>query len=330
MDDRYISIVEKGLSRGTCTESDCRYLLELDPDSEETDHLISSADSFVRKACDNCAEIGVQIGVITGPCYADCGFCSFAYSITDQEQYTMDADTLRRYLKHITMDNLVTTVSLMTIHNFDFDDFLDIVEVARSALPENISIASNTGDLDGGECRELKKAGVSSAYHAIRIGESIDNQLELRERYHTIKNLRDAGIKVATGVEPIGPEHSVKDICDAYFESIRIGCDSCSASMRESVTGTRLFGSGSISSRRLLQIRSALLMCSTHYDHTEFGHYGGFYGGFNKLFAEYAGSPKDLEWNSEEGLGRTLEWAVRTLREQGYPAVRGSDGIHRL
>ena len=326
MEDRFLDIIDRCLKRRQVPQEDCEYLLSFAEDSEESVYLIDKANGYIRARCDDIGEIGVQIGVIVGPCYVDCGFCNFARSTTDVEDFTMSDDELTRYLRSVTKDGIVSSVSLMTIHNFDFDEFLRCVETARSVLPECVRICSNTGDLEPYEARELKAAGVSTAYHAIRLGESIDNQLEPIGRSRTIKNLIDAGIEVATGVEPIGPEHSVREICSSYYDAIRSGCHCCSASPRIPVPGTRMYNSGSISDKRLKQIRSALLMCSTSYDNTEFGFYGGFYGGINRFYGEYSNSPKDTEELSEKGMNHTVGWAKDQLVRNGFNYIRMADG----
>ena len=223
MDERMESILDRCHRRAYVSKDDCEYLLSFDGNSEEAAYIIDKAEGFIRGACDNTGEIGVQIGVIVGPCYVDCGFCNFAYSTTEVEDYTMSPSELERYLRTVTKDGVVSTVSLMTIHNFDFDDYLNLVETARSILPEEVKICSNTGDLEPHEAKELKKAGVSVSYHAVRLGESIENRLEPIDRNSTIKNLIDAGIDVATGVEPIGPEHSAKEIAESYYHAMKIG-----------------------------------------------------------------------------------------------------------
>ena len=318
MDERFQSILDAGLGRKRLNQQDCEYLLSFPEDSLEAEGLIQKVDGFVRDRCDNRGEIGAQIGIIVGPCYADCAFCNFASSTTDVEDYTMKSDELTRYLKGIASTGIVSSVSLMTIHNFDFDELLDSVQIARSVLPESIELSINTGDLEYEDAVELHKAGVDSAYHAFRLGESIDNWLEPRGRINTMKNLKKAGIRVATGVEPIGPEHSNREISQHFFDMMDFGCDCCSASARECVPGTRLFDAGEISAKRLRQIRSALLITSTWCNNTEFGFYGGFYGGFNRVFAEYGGSPKDTEELSERSLRRTVEWARGRLISEGY------------
>ncbi len=318
MDSDFQSILDRGYRGDRLGEEECRYLLSFDENSPETEELIRRTDEFVRERCSNTGKIGAQIGIIVGPCYADCAFCNFAYSTTDVEKYTMGTEELTRYLEFIAKTDIVSSVSLMTIHNFDFDELLDAVVAAREILPEDVEIAVNTGDLVFQEAVELRKAGADSAYHAVRLGESIDNWLEPRGRFDTISNLKKAGLHVATGVEPIGPEHRIEEICENYFRMIELGADCCSASKRECVPGTRLANAGEISDRRLLQIRSALLTCSTWCDSTEFGFYGGYYGGFNRIYAEYGGSPKDTEELSEKSLKRTIDWAESVLRDRDY------------
>jgi len=321
-EDDLEDVLQRAVSRRRLSEDDTVRLMSFPEDSGEAARVIDAAKGFVMEATHGECEIGAQIGIIIGPCYADCGFCTFAVSTTDIEDYTMKDDELSRYLRQIADEGLVSSVSLMTIHNYDFDTLLHSVELARSILPESVSLSINTGDLDARECRDLRSAGVDSAYHALRLDESIENMLEPMDRMRTMENLMDAGIRVVTGVEPIGPEHSVKEISELYWKAYDLGCSACSASAREPVPGTRLYTAGSISSRRLEQIRSALLLTSTWCDRTELGFYGGFYGGFNRSFAEYAGSPKDTLEISEKNLGRTVDWARGCLRDSGYRYLR--------
>ena len=326
MDEALEDIVERCLGRKRISIAEREYMMSFPEGSEESGYIISSADAFAKRRCGGIGEIGVQIGVIVGPCYVDCGFCNFAYSVTDVEDYTMGDSELKAYLDRISDGGIVSSVSLMTIHDPDMDDYLHIVETARSILPECVEICANTGDLDPGEAKDLRKAGITSAYHAVRLGESIDNRLEPLGRFDTIRNLRDAGIDVAAGVEPIGPEHTVDEICRLYEDMMDAGCSCCSASARVPVPGTRLFSAGSISDRRLRQIRSSLMLSTAYRNDMELGFYGGFYGGFNRFYGEYSNSPKDREELSETGMSHTVRWALERLSAEGYGKVRKADG----
>ncbi len=149
----------------------------------------STPTRMMRGRNGNTCSIGVQIGVITGPCIADCGFCGFAVSTTRADDYVMPSHVLRQYLEHVTAYDDVESVSLMTIHNFDFDDLMELVDTAVEAVPDHVSICVNTGDVSPEEARELKGAGVRRAYHSLRIDEGDDTRLNPSDRFATIRTL---------------------------------------------------------------------------------------------------------------------------------------------
>ena len=329
MHSRLEDILSASLGRREIPIEDCVYLLSFPEDSPEAGRIIEAASGYALRATGGVGRIAVQIGIISGPCYADCEFCVFRASSDLMEQYEMSASELTSYLRSILDEGKVSAVSLMSIADFDFRTFLDRVQLARSMLPPSVKLFTNTGDLSFGEAACLKEAGVDGAYHAIRLGEGIVNMMEPLDRFRTQENLKTAEIPLYTGVEPIGPEHTPEEIARAYYDALSRGCAGCSASAREPVPGTPMYGMGSVSPRRLRQIRSALLLCSTSHDTTELGAYGGFYGGFGWAMAEYAGSPKDVNEVSENGLGRTVGWAAEQLRKEGFTKLLCSDGKAR-
>jgi hypothetical protein len=123
-------------------------------------------------------------------------------------------------------------------------------------------------------------------------------------------------------VEPIGPEHSPEYIVRRFYDAFKEGYRHCSAAKRIDVPGTRMYGSGEISDRRLRQIRSALFLSNLNHDL-----YGGFYGGLNYGFAEYAGSPKDNADYSERTMGRTIEQVRREMCQAGYTCIFKPNGF---
>ncbi len=326
MQSRLDSVLSASFGRREIPIEDCIYLLSFPEDSPEAGRIIDAASEYALRATGGVGRIAVQIGIISGPCYADCGFCVFRASSDLMEQYEMSASELSTYLGRILGEGSVSAVSLMSIADFDFRTFHDRVQLARSLLPPSVKLFTNTGDLSFAEAARLKEAGVDGAYHAIRLGEGIVNMMEPLDRLRTQENLKSAEVPLYTGVEPIGPEHTPEEIARAYYDALARGCAGCSASAREPVPGTPMYGMGSVSSRRLLQIRSALLLSSTSYGITGLGGYGGFYGGFGWAMAEYAGSPKDVNEVSENGLGRTVEWAKEQLRAEGFTKLLCSDG----
>ncbi len=321
MSDRIEKLCEKATSAGTLNESECIEMLWFDESSPEADIIIGTAYKVLRESVGNSCSIGVQIGVITGPCIADCGFCGFAAGTTKADDYVMPSKVLRRYLEHVTEYDDVESVSLMTIHNFDFDDLMDAIDTAKETVPPHVSICVNTGDVTPEEARELRGSGVRRAYHSLRIDEGDDTRLNPLDRFNTIRTLTEAGIDTVTCVEPIGPEHTAEEIVRGFLSARDSGCIHCSAGRRIDVPGTRMHGMGEISPRRLEQIRSVLFLSSLRD-----GFYGGYYGGFDKDYAEYAGSPRDIADYSERNNGNTIEAVRKRLFEKGFDKIRCGDG----
>lgn len=321
MNNHIETLCQKAIATGMLTESECIEMLRYDEGSPESELIIKTADRLIREGNGNTCSIGVQIGVITGPCIADCGFCGFATSTTSADDYVMPARVLREYLEHVTEYDDVESVSLMTIHNYDFDDLMDAVDTAMGTVSSDVSVCVNTGDVTPEEARELKRAGVRRAYHSLRIDEGEDTRLNPLDRFNTIRTLSSAGIETITCVEPIGPEHLVDEIVGRFHSARKSGCSRCSVGRRVDVPGTRMHGMGEISPRRLDQIRSALLLSSIH---DRF--YGGYYGGFDLDYAEYAGSPRDTADYSELNNGNTIEAVRRRLFMKGFTGIRRPDG----
>lgn len=151
-DAEIAGLVSDSMGGRRLSETECVRLIGFPEDSPEGRLIIRSADAMARRLCGNTASIGVQIGVITGPCVADCGFCSFAMSTTKADDYVMPRDVLEGYLRDAVGSGIVSSVSLMTIHNIELDDLLDAVATAKSILPDDIELCVNTGTSHSGRC----------------------------------------------------------------------------------------------------------------------------------------------------------------------------------
>lgn len=327
-DPQAVELLMKGYQRKRLTEDETVFLLSFDEDSPEADFAIRTADSFMRQNCDNTGDIGVQFGVITGPCAGRCKFCNFSADTTDTEMYVMPDDVLRDYVREVTRFGDVTSISLLTIQNFDVDDLIRMVKVVKKEVDKGIGISINCGDLEYDECVALREAGAIGAYHVLRLGEGKYNAIDPERRKRTVKNLIGAGIVTTTCTEPIGPEHTPEDIVKNYMWGMNAGCASGAVMYRVPVPGTDLADMGEISQKRLKQIASVMALSSSWYvgPFSFFRWNFGYHGGFNKVFAEYAASPRDTAVLSEEGRGRTVEWARRELFLNGYDKILKADG----
>ena len=248
IDQEISDIVADSVGGRRLSENECVRLMGCPEDSPEGRLIMRSADAMARRLCGNTASIGVQIGVITGPCVADCGFCSFAMSTTKADDYVMPPDVLEGYLREAVDSGIVDSVSLMTIHNIELDDLLDAVATAKAILPDDIGLCVNTGDLTFGEMLELRDAGVSKAYHALRIGEGDDTRLNPLDRFNTVRNF------VRAGLQMLSRQASGR----AGSEDVRYGRDHASASGSHPVRPIAVDGRGRLLRRPLRRFRAGL------------------------------------------------------------------------
>ena len=328
MDQTAVELLIKGYNREKLTREDCLYLLKFQEFSPEAIFTRDLFSRFFRENCNNTAEVGAQIGVYTGPCSGDCGFCNFGASHSNAKQYEMPFDTLKRYLDECTRYGDVRAVSLMTTHDCPNDLLVKYVEFTKEHILPGMMIMINTGDRTEKEFRELKKAGADSAYHVCRMGEGKDTSLAPEERYRTMKNIKDAGLSLFTCTEPIGSEHSDEDIVNNYFRGLETGCDCGHAALRMPVFGTPLGGVPTLSIKRYRQIQSVLGLATAWHSGGKrvTGWDTGYYTGDNSLSAELAASPRDSGIISEKSMGHDLAWCRRTLFGDGYDKIIMADG----
>ncbi len=328
MDERASDLLIKGYHRERLTKDDCRYLLSFQEFSPEATFARDLFTRFFREQCDNTAAIGAQIGVYTGPCSGDCGFCYFGASHTSSKAYQMTDEVLVDYLEGCIRDGDVNMVSLMTNHDCPVELLAHYIGIAKDILPKEVRIMINTGDRTAEDCSVLRKAGAEEAYHVCRMGEGKDTALDPEDRKRTIRNLIDAGFTVATCTEPVGAEHSVDEVIDNYFLGMELGCTTGSLAMRMPVFGTPLGGKPTLSIKRYRQMQAVLGLASSWHEGSKkvTGWDTGFFSGLNSLSAELAGSPRDSAPFSEKSVGHTLEWCRRTLFGGGYDKIRMADG----
>ena len=331
MDKKAVDLLLEGYGRGRLSEDDCRYLLSFQEFSPEAIFTRDLFSRFFRENCDNTAAIGAQIGVYTGPCSGDCGFCNFGASHTGTKTYVMPDDVLKNYLDACNRYGDVSSVSLMTNQDCPIDILVHFTEITRDNVPEGTEIIFNTGDRPAEEFRMLKDAGAVTAYHVCRMGEGKDTALDPKDRIQTMRNIKEAGLRLMTCTEPVGAEHSIDEIIRNYFGGMKGGCDCGHLALRMPVFGTPLGGLPTLSIKRYHQMQSVLGLASSWHEGGKrvTGWDTGYFTGLNTLSAELAGSLRDSAPFSEKSAGHTLEWCRRTLFGDGFSRIRMADGSVR-
>ena len=329
MDGRFTDIATRGSSGETITREECSYMLRFPENAQESAFIIGLADRILRRRVDNTAALSVQIGIQTSPCVGNCRFCNFNRTSNKRGQHFLTDDELSYYIERAVRYDDVRVISLMTMQNYDIDHLKHSIGLVKGMVKDDVRITLNIGDTSYDDCVELRKAGATGAYHACRLREGKDTDLDPEDRWRTMRNFIDAGFILSTCTEPIGPEHSVDEILDNYYKGLEIGADSGSVMMRVPVEGTPLFSGGSLSMQRISQIRATLFICSLGLGKKESkldGWKYGYFNGFNRFHAEYGGNPRDSADRSEDGYGFTIEYARRMAFNRGFDKLLLPDG----
>jgi len=331
LDKRALDIIQRGRNREPVSKEECVFMMGFDPLSPEISVARNVANQLVRKTTGNSAVISSQIGVMLNPCPADCKFCNFGISQSSTEPFIMDDDEFKDKVKGITEHGDVRSMNLMTMHVFDIDEMVHKIKLMRTIVPKEFIISLNIGDVDLETCKEFKKAGADKAYHVCRLREGTDTRLRPEARLQTMRNMMDAGLPVSTCTEPIGPEHSVEEIVDNFFQGLDAGCETFAVMRRVAVPGTPLSIHGHITEARLTQMASifSLALASRKplpgvnvHEPCQLGFFSGAY----LLSAEYGGNPRDRSSETEKNRGMSISDCRKMLFDAGFDNIIGTNG----
>jgi hypothetical protein len=130
----------------------------------------------------------------------------------------------------------------MATAGLGFERYLEMVRAVRASVSDDMKIMANTADLSPEQARALADAGATAAYHALRLGEGVITDISPEDRRRTMRHLRDAGIELMTGVEPvwrgIDPDELSDHICDLpEFAPFAVGACSYTAVERADMGG---------------------------------------------------------------------------------------------
>lgn len=139
---------------------------------------------------------------------------------------------------------------------------------------------------------------------------------------HTaMQNALDAGLRIFSCLEPVGPEHTVEEIVENMFIGIDLGCTQHAVMRRVAVPGTPLARYGQISNLRLGQMVAVVALATFSmptmtymgvHEPTEIA----YVSGANVVTAETGVNPRDhmAETSANRGLDMDI---CRFLRHDG-------------
>lgn len=245
---------EKAMKDEDLARDELVELIDVDPESEECDYLGKAAREVKRKNTGDTAHIGTSIGLDLRPCAMSCKFCSLGekWNLIGGE-YELSDDTVLELMDYILRKGF-NKVTLRTTEFYSLERLCQIARKLRMEHGRLFGMSANTGELTPEKARMLKDAGFDGIYHAIRLREGIDTPFSVGSRIATIKAAQSAGLRVSSGIDPIGIEHTSEEIADLIMLYRELRVDGICTMRRINVPGTPMGDMPEISDRRLAQI----------------------------------------------------------------------------
>lgn len=312
---------------GTAPSKDeCATLLSWPEASLEASLLRAVADALSRQRFENQSIVLGQIGLEISACPGECKFCSFGEGHTDFKASTMTDDEILANATDFTASGELYALFLMTMHTFDFDRLLHVVDIARQSIPSTTQIVVNIGDFDSAQALDLKAAGVNGAYHVLRLREGTDTALDPEQRKATIRTIRNSGLDWYYCCEPIGPEHTQEELVEQIFLGLEYGCFQHAAMRRVYIPSAPLAAHGQISELRLAQVVAVLSLAMLGCPETRSiavhePNLLGLASGANTVYAETGANPRDVEEDTSGHRGRDINACKQMLYEAGFASL---------
>ncbi len=327
---QFEEIMDKAFRGIPLERADCKYLLSFPEEGLEAGLLRAAASAILRGKNDNSAIILGQIGVDIAPCPGGCRFCTFGDGHTRFTASRLSHEELEGKMEDFCRYGDLYGLYLMTMHEYDLDHFLKIVETARRIAPKTTQIWANVGDSPLEAYREMRSAGVTGVYHVCRIGEGVDTDLRPEDRIQSMENALDAGLELYTCCEPIGPEHTVEQLVDNIFIGVEMGITQHAAMRRVAVPGAPMARYGQISELRLAQIVAAISLCTATvptmaYMGVHEPNELSYAAGANIITAETGANPRDNTGDTSKNRGMDMADCRRMLFECGFSNIRRGD-----
>jgi biotin synthase len=318
-----LQTLERAVENCPPTKQECYQLLSYPEQSLESGILMAAADHISRRRFSNKAMLLGQIGIEIAPCPGRCKFCAFSANNPRPDNAQLSMEQILERASAFSEGKDLYALFLLTMHSFDFTRLLSAVSAIRQVLSPQTQIVVNTGDLEGSQGDELRSAGVSGAYHVCRLREGMDTDLPPARRVRTIESIKKAELDLYYCCEPIGPEHTPKELIDQIFIGIEFGCFQHAAMRRVCVPGTPLFEKGQITERRLAQITAVVALATLSCKETRSiavhePNLLGLCAGANAIYAETGSNPRDTASDTRGRRGLDMEDCRKMLRETGF------------
>lgn len=332
--ERLQAILDRAMAGTGPDQAEARYLLDFASTTPEAALIRAVGDTVSRRRFKNEGILLGQIGIETSPCPGNCRFCVFGEGHTTVEASRLTVDEVLRRAHDLTDDGDLFALFLMTMHNYEFAELLELVARIRGEIDAHIQLVVNMGDFDRVQADELKAAGVNGAYHVCRLREGVDTDLDPVARRKTFAVIREADLDFYYCCEPIGPEHTSAELVEQLWMGVEFGCFQHAAMRRVYLPGSPLAHHGQISELRLAQVVAVIALATLNCPQTRNiavhePNLIGLTSGANVVYAESGANPRDTEKDTAGHRGLDVAACRKMLYESGFTALCRGDGSTR-
>lgn len=319
-------IIEKSTQGDILTEKEISSLFKVPLFSKESMLVLWAARKKSMQASRGFAEVHAQIGLNIAPCPKNCQFCSFAAEnkvFTDSFELSVEDAILQA--KEFEAEN-ANAIYLMTTANYPFEKFIQTAKEIRHALKPTTVLIANIGDFTAEQACELKQVGFSGIYHAVRLGEGTQTNIPVEKRLETMTHAREAGLRIGTCLEPVGPEHSIDELVEKTIITRDVYPVFSGAARRIPILHTALAAHGSVSEGAMAQILAVVRLALSENISGNCTHEPnvlGAFAGANLLWAEVGSNPRDTIKNTERKRGMSVKDCIRIFHEAGWKVQNG-------
>lgn len=321
------SIVSKVYDGDYPTAEEIRLLLNVKSHSIDAGFIISSADNLNRLASNDKAEVHAQIGINCAPCSRNCSFCAFALKnnvFKESIEISIEDAVL---MAHNAEKEGANALFIMATGDYLFKKFIEISNEIRSQIKPDTVMIANIGDFNYNEGKELKDAGYTGIYHAVRMGEGKVTNIAPETRLKTVQAARESDLLIGTCVEPIGPEHEVDEIVEKIIIGREMRPCYSGAMRRINIPGSEMEKYGMLIEYRMAFIVAVVRLSMGRNLMANCTHEPNLLGaatGANLFWAEVGTNPRDTEKETSEGRGLDVFSCKKMFLETDYDLVQGA------
>ena len=209
---------EKAL-RGERLDSDLMLrLLNIEENSPEFFELGKVAREVSAAITHNRAYLYGAIGIDYNPCKLSCDFCSMGEKwgiVSGENTHIMGTEEIVERARAFA-ELGIRWIVLRTNQEYDPGRLIHLVKEIKKQVPGNYELGLNIGEFDYFSANAFYESGTDFIYHSLRLREGVNTTFDPAQRLSTLSAVKNSKLDLFYLIEPIGVEHTNKEIVDNY------------------------------------------------------------------------------------------------------------------